>query len=46
MLHLWLIILLVEDDVHIDSEAILMNDFINLNIKSTQSFEGDHRDMM
>jgi hypothetical protein len=35
----------VGDDVPIDSsEALLMTDFVNLKIKSTQSFGGAHRD--
>jgi hypothetical protein len=36
----------VEDDIFIDSETLLMTDFINLKIKSTQSFECAHRDRM
>jgi hypothetical protein len=45
VLYLWLIIFLVRDDVPIDSsEALLMTDFVNLKIKSTQSFGGAHRD--
>jgi hypothetical protein len=43
MLYLWLIILLVGDDVPIDSEMLLVTDFMNLKIKSTQSFECAHR---
>jgi hypothetical protein len=31
-------------DVPVDSEIILVTDFINLNIKLTQSFRGTHRD--
>jgi hypothetical protein len=27
----------------VDSETVLMTDFVNLNIKSTQSFEGFYR---
>jgi hypothetical protein len=34
----------VEDDISVDSDALLMTDFINLKIKSTQSFECAHRD--
>jgi hypothetical protein len=34
MLYLWLIILSVGDDVIIDSETLLMIDFVNLKIKS------------
>jgi hypothetical protein len=33
----------VRDDVPIDSETFLMTDFINLKIKSVQSFRGAHR---
>jgi hypothetical protein len=36
----------VGDDVPVDSETFLVTDFINLKIKSTQSFRGAHRDMM
>jgi hypothetical protein len=42
MLNLWLIIFSVEDDVPIDSEVLLMIDFIN-KIKLTQSFRYVHR---
>jgi hypothetical protein len=44
MLHLRLIILSVGDDVSVDSDTLLVTDFMNLKIKLTQSFEGDHRD--
>jgi hypothetical protein len=30
-------------DVHIDSEALLVTDFVNLKIKLTQSFVRAHR---
>jgi hypothetical protein len=33
----------VRGDVPVDSEALVVTDFINLKIKSTQSFEGAHR---
>jgi hypothetical protein len=46
VLHLRLIILSVGDDVLIDSDALLVTDFVNLKIKPTQSFRGAHRDMM
>jgi hypothetical protein len=46
VLYLWLIILSLEDDISVDSETFLMTDFVNLNIKSTQSFGGVHRDRM
>jgi hypothetical protein len=46
VLHLWLIILSVEDDVLIDSEAFLVTDFMNLKIKPAQSFEDAHKDMV
>jgi hypothetical protein len=31
-------------DVPVDSETLLVDDFMNLKIMSAQSFEGDHRD--
>jgi hypothetical protein len=43
MLHLRLIILSVGGNVSIDSETLFMTDFINLKIKSTQSFECTHK---
>jgi hypothetical protein len=46
MLHLRLIILLVEDDVLVDSDALLMTDFVNLKIKLIQYFGCAHRDRM
>jgi hypothetical protein len=33
-------------DLPIDSEALLMTDFVNLKIKSAQSFRDAHRDRM
>jgi hypothetical protein len=30
-------------DVPVDSDTLLMTDFVNLKIKSAQSFEGAHR---
>jgi hypothetical protein len=44
VLHLRLIILSVGDDVPVDSETLLVTDFVNLKIKSAQSFRGAHRD--
>jgi hypothetical protein len=44
VLYLRLIIFLVGDDVFIDSETFLVTDFVNLKIKSTQSFRDTHRD--
>jgi hypothetical protein len=44
VLHLRLIILSVGSDVSVDSETLLVTDFINLKIKPTQSFENAHRD--
>jgi hypothetical protein len=38
VLHLRLIILSVIDDVIVDSEILLVTDFMNLKIKSVQSF--------
>jgi hypothetical protein len=43
VLHLRLIIFSVRDDVLIDSETLLLTDFVNLKIKPTQSFGGAHR---
>jgi hypothetical protein len=34
----------VEDDISIDSDALLVTDFVNLKIKSAQSFRGAHMD--
>jgi hypothetical protein len=42
VLYLRLIILLVGGDVPVDSEALLVTNFVNLKIKSTQSFGGAH----
>jgi hypothetical protein len=36
----------VGSDVPVDSDALLVTDFINLKIKSTQSFGGAHRGRM
>jgi hypothetical protein len=33
----------VGDDVPVDSDVLLMTDFVNLNIKPAQSFECAHR---
>jgi hypothetical protein len=33
----------VGGDIPVDSEALLVTDFVNLKIKSAQSFEGAHR---
>jgi hypothetical protein len=33
VLYLWLIILLVGDDIPVDSESLLVTDFVNLKIK-------------
>jgi hypothetical protein len=41
---LGLIILLVRDDIPVDSDALLVIDFMNLKIKSAQSFGGAHND--
>jgi hypothetical protein len=46
MLHLRLIIFLVGGDTPVDSEVLLITDFVNLKIKSTQSFRCDHRRMI
>jgi hypothetical protein len=44
MLYLLLIILSVIGDVLVDSDVFLMTDFMNLKIKSTQSFRCANRD--
>jgi hypothetical protein len=44
VLHLRLIIFSVGGDVLVDSETLLVTDFVNLKIKPTQSFRGNHRD--
>jgi hypothetical protein len=41
-----LIILSVGDDVSVNSDALLVIDFVNLNIKSVQSFGGAHKGRM
>jgi hypothetical protein len=46
VLYLWLIILSVGDDVPVDSETLLMTNFMNLKIKPAQSFRCAHRDMV
>jgi hypothetical protein len=43
MLHLRLIILSVGGDVPVDSELLLVTDFVNLKIKSAQFFGAAHR---
>jgi hypothetical protein len=43
VLYLRLIILLVEGDVPVDSEMLLVIDFVNIKIKPTQSFRCAHR---
>jgi hypothetical protein len=37
---------LVEDDVFVDNKTLLITDFVNLKIKSTQSFKYVHRSSM
>jgi hypothetical protein len=46
VLHLRLIILSVAGDVSVDSETLLVTDFMNLKIKSVQSFGYVHRDKL
>jgi hypothetical protein len=46
VLYLWLIILSVGGNVPVDSEALLVTDFMNLKIKSAQSFRGAYRGRM
>jgi hypothetical protein len=36
----------VGDDIPVDSDVLLVTDFVNLKIKLTQSFRGVHRDRM
>jgi hypothetical protein len=43
MLHLRLIIFLMGDDVPVNNETLLLIEFVNLKIKSTQSFECVHK---
>jgi hypothetical protein len=43
VLYFQLIILSVEDDVSVDSEILLVTDFVNLKIKSAQSFKYANR---
>jgi hypothetical protein len=43
VLYLRLIILSVEGDVPVDSEVLLVIDFVNLKIKPPQSFRYTHR---
>jgi hypothetical protein len=43
VLYLRLIILLVRDNVSVDSDAFLVTDFVNLKIKPAQSFGDVHR---
>jgi hypothetical protein len=42
MLHFQLIILLVGGDVSVDSETLLVTDFVNFKIKSSQFFRYAH----
>jgi hypothetical protein len=44
--YLRLNIFLLVGDVFIDSETLLVADFVNLKIKSTQYFECAHRDKL
>jgi hypothetical protein len=46
VLYLRLIILLVRDDILIDSEMFLVTDFMNLKIKLIQYFKYAYRDKM
>jgi hypothetical protein len=36
----------VRDDVLVDSDALLVTDFVNLKIKSAQFFRGTHKDRL
>jgi hypothetical protein len=44
--YLWLIILSVVDNFSVNSETLLVTDFINLKIKPAQTFECAHRSMV
>jgi hypothetical protein len=44
VLYLRVIILSVGGDIPVDSEMLLVTDFVNLKIKSAQSFRCAHRD--
>jgi hypothetical protein len=44
VLYLRLNILSVGGDATVDSEVLLVTDFVNLKIKPAQSFRGAHRD--
>jgi hypothetical protein len=44
VLYLRLIIFLAGDDVSVDSEPLLLTDFMNLKIKPSQSFVCAHKD--
>jgi hypothetical protein len=44
MLYLKLIIFSVGDNISVDSETLLVTNFMNLKIKPAQSFGGAHRD--
>jgi hypothetical protein len=44
--YLWIIILSVVDDIPVDSEALLVTDFVNIKIKLSQSFECAHSNMV
>jgi hypothetical protein len=46
VLYLRLIILSIGSDVSVDSETLLVIDFINFKIKPTQSFRVAHRGMV
>jgi hypothetical protein len=46
VLYLRLIIFLAGDDVSVDSEPLLLTDFVNLKIKPSQSFVCAHKGMI
>jgi hypothetical protein len=46
MLYLRLIIFLLRDDVLVDSDALLVTNFVNLKIKSAQFFRDAHKDRL
>jgi hypothetical protein len=44
--YLWLIILSVVGNFSVNSDTLLVTDFMNLKIKPAQSFESAHRSMV
>jgi hypothetical protein len=46
VLYLRIIILSVKDDIPVDSDTLLVTDFMNIKIKSTQYFRCTYRDRL